>query len=378
MNHGRITESSQKRFIGVDLHLDSFRTCESRSNTNEKIEQKVSLTKTDLDYFIGTLDKNTWVMVESCANAFNFADMIRPNVAEVIIADSHKLKIISQTNKKTDKVDAEKISRTLKMQIISGEDVVNKVYCPEKEIQALRSLFTTYEQNKKMIISVKNHIQSLLAKNMILLPPGKLARRMIAYIESLELDQTMSFQVKIYIEQLQVLENIQTKISNQIKIAGARYYREIEILTSIKGISIMTALALIADIADIKRFPNAKHLCSYLRSAPSVESSNNTTKVKSTNKFSRKLSMCFLTQEVAHFKNSIPPLKSWYEHKTKAVKKGKIRMAACRRIIVHIYNMLIKNEYHKFRDVKNHTAKMRQYDIFLKSAGLFYENSKIA
>ena len=378
MNHQRITESSQKRFIGVDLHLDSFRACESRSNTNEKIEQKINLNKTELDYFIGTLDKNTHVMVESCANAFNFADMIRPHVEEVIIADSHKLKIISQTNKKTDKVDAEKISRTLKMQVVSGEEVVNKVYCPEKEIQALRSLFTTYEQNKKMIISVKNHTKSLLAQNMIMLPPGKLAKRMIAYIETLELNSTVSFQVKMYIEQLRVLEDIQTKISDQIKIAGTRFYREIEILTSIKGISILTALALIADIGDIKRFPNAKHLCSYLRSAPSVESSNNTTRVKSTNKFSRKLSMCFLTQEVAHFKNSIPPLKTWYDHKTKSVKKGKIRMAACRRIIVHIYNILTKNEYHKFRDVKNHTTKMSQYDIFLKNAGLFYENSKIA
>jgi len=378
MNHEIITESSKKRFIGVDLHLDSFTACEIQEKSEERIEQKVMLTKADMDYFTSRLDKNTYVMIEACANAFVYADIIRPYVAEVIVADSHKLKIISQTNKKTDKVDAEKIALLLKMQIMVGEKLISKVYCPEKEIQILRSLFSTYGQFKKTIVTVKNHIRSLFAQNMIMLPPGRIAQKMITYIESLNLEPSLSFQIKIHVEELKGLEEKQARIEDHIKLAGAKYYHEIEILTSIKGISVLTALALIADIADIKRFPNAKHLCSYLRSAPSVESSNNTTKVKATNKFSRKLSMTFLTQEIQHFKNAIAPLKDWYDHKTKNVKKGKVRMGACRKIIVQIYNMLDKQEFHYFRNEKNHTTKMRQYDIFLKKAGLLYENQKIA
>lgn len=63
-------------------------------------------------------------------------------------------------------------------------------------------------------------------------------------------------------------------------------------------------------------------------------------------------------------------MKSWYEYKTQNVKKGKIRMAACRKIIVQIFHMLKKREYHYYRDEANHTNKMIKYDRFLCKHGL--------
>jgi transposase len=378
MNHGRIEISNVKRFIGLDLHTDKFNTCESGENSSTKIENQYLINRTDLDRFINSLDKNTYVLLESCANAFRIADMIRPHVAEVIVGDSHKMKNISLSRKKTDKIDAEKLSIMLKIQIIAGEQLINSVHVPDTAIQELRSLFTTYDQFKRNIVEVKNHIRSLCHQNLIVLPPGGLATRMIAHILALELSSTLHFQLNLHIEELLGLEEKQARIEEKIKILGSMYYKEIEILTSIKGISIITALALIADIADIHRFSTAKKLCSYLRSAPVVESSNEVTIIKRTNKFSRKLSMSFLSQGITHFKSGNPELKRWYEFKAQNAKKGKIRMAACRKIIVTIYYMLLKEQYHFYRDEKKHIAKMRQYDFLLKKAGLFYEDSKIA
>ena len=48
-------------------------------------------------------------------------------VAEVVIANTHKLKIISFTNKKTEKVDAEKLARIIKMQVLSGKQQVHPI-----------------------------------------------------------------------------------------------------------------------------------------------------------------------------------------------------------------------------------------------------------
>ena len=63
---------------------------------------------------------------------------------------------------------------------------------------------------------------------------------------------------------------------------------KIDILTSMKGISAFTAIALLSDIGKIKRFKSSKKLTSYLRSAPSVDSSNENIKIGRTNKFDRK------------------------------------------------------------------------------------------
>ncbi|HOU61862.1 MAG TPA: hypothetical protein PK105_08835 [Rectinema sp.] len=44
-----------------------------------------------------------------------------------MIANTHKLKIISFTDKETDKVDAEKLARIIKMQVLSGEQQVHPI-----------------------------------------------------------------------------------------------------------------------------------------------------------------------------------------------------------------------------------------------------------
>ncbi len=46
----------------------------------------------------------------------------------------------------------------------------------------------------------------------------------------------------------------------------------IRLLTSIKGISVFTAIGIMSDVVDINRFPSTKKFSSYLRSAPEENS----------------------------------------------------------------------------------------------------------
>lgn len=74
-------------------------------------------------------------------------------MAEVVIANTNKLKIISFTDKKTDRVDAEKLARIIKTQVLSGEEQVHPVPIPPKVVQDLRALFTTYRLVTKKLRS---------------------------------------------------------------------------------------------------------------------------------------------------------------------------------------------------------------------------------
>jgi hypothetical protein len=60
-------------------------------------------------------------MVEASTDTFKFVELIRDRVKEVYVANTHKLKLISLVDKKTDKVEAEKLAIYLKMQLMSGE-----------------------------------------------------------------------------------------------------------------------------------------------------------------------------------------------------------------------------------------------------------------
>ena len=108
--------------------------------------------------------------------------------------------------------------------------------------------------------------------------------------------------------------------------------REIDILTSMKGVSVFIAIAIIADIITVDRFKNSKAFTSYLRSAPRVESSNTTMGNKGTNKMGRKLAATLIVQSLNHMLDASPKLSRWYERLCQHKKPGMVRTGLRRRV----------------------------------------------
>jgi hypothetical protein len=140
----------------------------------------------------------------------------------------------------------------------------------------------------------------------------------------------------------------------------------INILTSMKGVSVFIATAIITDIIAVSRFKDTKHFTSYLRSAPRVANSNTTVKNRGTNKMGRKRSATFLTQSLNHVMNSSGKLRRWYERLCEYKKPGLVRTGLRRRGFAEIYQMLKKGEFPYGRDPLNHEMKMAQYRRFLE------------
>ena len=123
---------------------------------------------------------------------------------------------------------------------------------------------------------------------------------------------------------------------------------------------------MISEISDIKRFPNSKHISSYLRTAPGIDASNDASKTLKVNKMSRKLALELLLQSYVNFKKGNPRLKSWLEKHTGIKSRGKMRIAIMRRVLCEVYQMLKTNSYHFHRDKANHLKRMTQYQHFLE------------
>ena len=70
---------------------------------------------------------------------------------------------------------------------------------------------------------------------------------------NLEINEEMRFQLELSFNELDKLEETLSKLKERILLVGSHYEEEIEILTSMKGISVFTAIALISDVAAIGR-----------------------------------------------------------------------------------------------------------------------------
>jgi transposase len=364
------------KFIGIDLHTNRFTCCYLTDNTKEKQTVTFELNLLGLKKFYSTIDKETYVLIETTINTFSFASLFKDFVKEVIVANTYQLKSVGIAGKKTDKLDAAKLAEKLKAQVISGVDQIAPVAIPPKEIRDLRALFATYRILRKEIGQTKNRIHSLLKENLFPFTKefifGKKSRIQIRNISN---DAVLFFQINLLMDSLENLERSFDKLVEAIMKAGAQFMSQIEILTSMTGISVITAIAIIADVFDVTRFKNSKHFASYLRSAPRVESSNGKTVIKSTTKAGRKLSITLISQSLNHFRDNNKTLAQFYDRAKVCKKKGVIRMALCRRVITQIYQMLKNQEYHYFCNQVLHEKKMAVYRKFLKGENIIFSEN---
>lgn len=365
------------KFIGIDLHTNRFTCCYLTDNSKEKQMETFELNPDGLRCFYSTINNETHVLIEATVNTFSFVSLFKDLVKDVIVANTYQLKSIGIPGKKTDKLDASKLAEKLKVQVISGVQQIVPVTVPPKEIRDLRALFATYRTLRKEIGQTKNRIHSLLKENLYPYTKeyifGKKTRRVIRNITT---DYILMFQINLLMDSLEHLEETFEKLVIEIKKAGSDFMSQIEILTSMTGVSVITAIAIIADIINVSRFRNSKHFASYLRSAPRVESSNDKTIIKSTTKAGRKLSITLLSQSLNHFRDNNKSITGFYERASVYKKKGVVRMALCRRTITQIYQMLKKEEYNYYCNSMLHKKKMDDYKKFLRSENIIFSEKK--
>ena len=341
-------------FIGIDLHTNRF-TCSYRDEHTPpnakkgKRTETFELTDRGLAAFYQTLTPDTYVLIEATITTFSFVRLIQHAVKEVIVANTYELKQISLARINTDKIDANILSRMLKMFVLGGEQAVFAVTVPPVPIQELRGLFSTYRLYRKQT-----------------------RRKMI---RSIETDTVMSFQIQELFDLLETMEGRIELLKDKIMEESKPYMGEIAILTSMKGMSVFIAIAIIADIITVDRFKDSKSFTSYLRSAPRVSSSNTSVKNRGTNKMGRKLAATLLSQSLNHVLAASPKLNRWYLRLTEYKKPGSVRTALRRRVFAEIYQMLKKGEYHYGREAEKHEAKLAQYRKFLEKREVFLKSA---
>jgi len=357
------------RFIGIDLHYDNF---VAAYFVGDKIVQTVRIyfnDKVRFEAFLKDLRKGDFIALEASTNSFWFYDQICERVTECFIINTRKFLIVSGSVKKTDKIDAKKIAKKLRYRVLysADEDEFPTVFVPNKKVQELRTLFTTYEMLSSHKTSLKNRIFSLLVGQGYYFKSKELhARKKKEKILSLAMADSVRFQLELLYDEIELKEKKIKEIKNKILELGIYFEKEIDKLVEIKGISVFTAIAIMTDIADIKRFKSSKKLCSYLRSAPKVDSSNKSTKIGSVNKQSRKLALKMLLQGLAHAYKSSPYLLSIYERKIKSKKAGKVRIAIARKIFTSIFHMLKNDKHYYWKDNYTYNNKKKEYEIFIR------------
>ena len=327
---------------GIDLHSNNFII--AYRNEKENIEKKkYYLEETSLTSFKRRLTKDDIIAVESTLTSYYFYDEISPLVKEVKIVNPLRFKIIAESTNKNDKKDAKTILEFLELGFIP------EIKVPNKEVRTLRGLFSTYQLLVKEKTAAKNRIYAILKSKGITIDKKDIfSKKGQQAILDQEYNVSEKLQIEILLDQIKVLGNKEMEVKKVILTYCTIFYKEIEILTTIPGISPFIALALMTDISDINNFSNPKKLCSYLGLVPKVKSSND-------KKWSGKI-----TQIIFHFVKSSKLYEEFYLNKKKEKGAGKAVVALMRKLVVIIYHMLKKKEKYRYVIERQYKNKLNE------------------
>ena len=185
---------------------------------------------------------------------------------ELHMAHPRKLESIRSSESKTDRNDAEELARLLQSRHFP------EAYVPTEEMDELRSWVRVREEQVEKLRRVKTQVRSLLVKHHLQHEASKYSDifgvQALHWLKEVELPNPADRrQLEILLEEGALLGQQVDRLTKELaREAVAR--KEVELLQSIPGIDYVLALTILAEVGDVKRFPNRKKFAAYCGVVP--------------------------------------------------------------------------------------------------------------
>ena len=275
------------RYIGVDLHTNSFTVCYLEEEQPEKF---ATYALKDIGDFIKGLIKTDEVALEATGNAHFFLNLIKDRVKKFILISTHHFEIIKRSTKKTDKNDARAIALFLSKGMLPECRIKKDV---EIEVQ---SLVGTRDKLVKLKTGCINKIHGILNRYGIKCKKEELtAIKNLNKVLEYKLSETTMVELEVLVDEIKHLLNSIKKLDETI-FKSSKQLKGFEQITSIKGVGEKSAAVLLSAIGDINDFADEGKLASYFGLVPRVSNSNETERSGRITKKGNKLARTTLVQ----------------------------------------------------------------------------------
>ena len=270
-------------YVGLDVHKENYTLC-CYSYDKDELLYKTTVPpdyKMILKYLEQTR-KREGAETEficgyeaGCLGYVLYHQLIEHGVRCIILAPT-TMAITNKNRVKTDKRDAGNIARCLAFHTYS------EVHIPTAEDEAIKEYIRMRDAQKKALKIIKQQILALVLRQGYRFEGGRnyWTIKHVAWLNSIDLggilQETLNEFFVIYEYLTDKIERIDKRIEELAD--GERYKENVSKLSCLIGVKTHTALSVIVEIGDFKRFDKAEKLAAYLGLAPGEDSSGGTQK----------------------------------------------------------------------------------------------------
>ena len=253
--------------VSLDVHKGSITATRMDPGGQVVRTWVLPTTRSDVLSLVQGIPVATPVILEASTAGKAVAMVLKEKGLELHMAAPN---MIPKPAVKTDKRDSIRLGHLYQ----SGS--MPECYVPPAEIEHLRLLTRNRKDLAHKVTLVKNQVHALVTRNLLdselkgvsdffgVSGLRKLVRLALPTEEKAHLAR--------YLEQLELLAQQEDSMQSELaKIAQGR--RDVQLLMTIPGVNFYGAVGIIAEIGNIKRFPNKKHLTSYAGLVPRADNS---------------------------------------------------------------------------------------------------------
>jgi transposase len=254
-----MTNFERKYFVGFDIHEEEFYGTVMDKAGKIITEGTVKYSKEGIQSFLGCFPSTDIIIaIEACGLARGVYKLLTELGYETVLANPAKIKNIPGYNK-TDRIDSKRLVDLLRVGYLPV------TYMPPEDIIKLRDISRHRTQLVRMRAVSKVRIKSYLSRDGKKFP-GKWNKDTLAKLK--EMDPLIADYVSI----IELLNDKIYHLEKKIKmISGCSH--KLQLLTSIPGIADVSAMLILGEIGDIKRFKSPKSLVRYAGLCPGVSQS---------------------------------------------------------------------------------------------------------
>lgn len=260
-------------YVGVDLHKHSISLCvvelvDRERKIIERRKFRCDEEEQMAECFSGLGQYQ--LVVEATASYEWFVQLVEPTADRVVLAHPGHLRVIAQSKRKTDKLDAQTLAEFLAL------DQIPEAWRPTPRVRQHRTLVRHRQYLVQRRTGVKNKLRRVLShynadtKNLF----SKAGREYLATIELSEADR---FVVDLLCEELdEHCERLKRAVKQLQAFAKQAPVAEQEaraVLESMPCVGLVTTEVVLAEAGDIRRFSSQRKATAYAGLAPGIRES---------------------------------------------------------------------------------------------------------
>jgi transposase len=322
--------SNPTRWVGVDLHRRRSQIAIIDEQGELTLQKRVPTGRETIVELLGE-PEGTHVAMEATYGWEWLAELLEEAGFDVHLAHPLRTRAIAAARVKTDAVDARTLAHLLRTGLLP------EAYIAPPQLRDLRDLLRHRATLVHLRTSIKNRVHALLARQGILPEHadlfGKAGREFLASVPLPDgprrrLDSLLAL----------ICDFDREIDATTIEIdARARTDARVKLLCQIRGIGRYTAMLIIAEVGDVKRFPTAKHLCQWAGLTPTIRSSDGKARLGHISRQGSTILRWALTEAAQHTPTGGGPLRAQYERIAKRRGSKIAKVAVARQILTLCY-----------------------------------------